>query len=602
MVRTDSTALDGELAEPVDATPSRTGRARVAGNRLFLVAAAVVIIATAAITAAALALNDGHLAYTLDDSAIHLSIVRQFVHHGTWGVTTGRYESASSSPGWDLLLSAFTFVLPFAWNALPLILNVVAGLWLLWLFIDNQDFVDGTRPDRLTLLFIVLVPVFVLYIPALALVGMEHTLHAALVVQALVLFQRLVDRGATSTRALMPFYVVMFLGTLVRYETAFVAVGCVVALTAAHFGLGQRRFDTRTTVRIGAGTLIASGLPIAAIGIVNKAYGEGFFPNSIVAKSTLRTGWSKVIPSPAHMADTLQSDPLVLVLGLIALAYVIGAAYGGRNRNAGISLIYVVTVTIHVAYAQFGGRLPYARYQQYLVIAGAFVAFRIGGELLSGRRRSAAIVFGLVAILILANLRIQLTEDAPAASQNTYRQRYQLGKFFAKYYDGRPIATGELGYVTLFHNGPVVDFFGLGDHEVLTELNKTRGKKAGDPSSLSKAFLSSLIKRRHVVAIGVYSATLYNNVPSDWLLTGEWKLHGKNVTAFDRTVQFYAPTKALSDELNANLKKFNATLPAGMTSLDRDQLLAQYARTLRRFGIGGASNGGGSSTTTSTTR
>jgi hypothetical protein len=38
-----------------------------------------------------------------------------------------------------------------------------------------------------------------------------------------------------------------------------------------------------------------------------------------------------------------------------------------------------------------------------------------------------------------------------------------------------------------------------------------------------------------------------------------------------------------------------------MTSLDRDQLLAQYARTLRRFGVGAGSSSGRSTTTGDTT-
>jgi hypothetical protein len=234
------------------------------------------------------------------------------------------------------------------------------------------------------------------------------------------------------------------------------------------------------------------------------------------------------------------------------------------------------------------------------VIAGTFIAFRIAGELLRGTQRQAAVVFGILAVFILGTLRLGLTFDAPQASQNTYVQRYQLGKFFAKYYDERPIATGELGYVTLFHNGPVVDFFGLGDHEVLQELKKGRnGKNRGDPKSLSKSFLSSLIKRRHVAAIGVYTTTLPNNIPADWVLSGEWRLHGRNITAFDRSVQFWAPSRALSDELNQHLKEFNKTLPPEMSSLDRDQLIERFTRNLKKFGVGPAGTSTSSTTTTS---
>ena len=61
------------------------------------------------------------------------------------------------------------------------------------------------------------------------------------------------------------------------------------------------------------------------------------------------------------------------------------------------------------------------------------------------------------------NGRLGLTIATPLASSNTYRQRYQIGKFFENEYNGQPVATGELGYATLFHDGTVIDLLGLGE-------------------------------------------------------------------------------------------------------------------------------------------
>ena len=576
-------------------------RRRIGRSRTFLTSAGVVVFTTALLTALAVRFSSGHLAYVLDDAGIHLSIVKQLVHHGTWGVTSGHFESSSSSPGWDLLLAGFTFAFPFMWNVWPLVLNLAAGLWLAWLFFRNQELVPQNRPDRLAVLFILVLSVFVLFTPALALTGMEHTLHAALVVQALVLLQWLQDRDDTTLRAVAPFYLVLFLGTLVRYETLFVAIGCAFAIAVVRLGgLVRRRAGLPSTAKIVTGTLVASALPVVLLGGVNKLYGQGFFPNSIVEKSSLKSGWSKIIPVPNQLVGSLQSDPLVLVLTLVALAYVIGAAFGGSKRNVTIAIAYVVSVLLHASNAQFGTLLPYARYQAYLVIAGAFVVLRIAAEVVSPRARRAGFVFGVLAILVLSNVRIQLTYDASVASQNTYRQRYQLGRFFEKYYDGRTVATGELGYVTLFHNGPVVDFFGLGDHEVLRQLRSGPPKHRGDPTRLGKDFVRSLIQRRHVAVIGIYSTTLGQSMPSEWVLTGEWKLGGAMVTAFERTVQFWAPTPALADELDHNLRKFDRTLPPDVAALNRDQINARTAQSLLQFFNGG--RGPGKTTTTTTTK
>ena len=43
---------------------------------------------------------------------------------------------------------------------------------------------------------------------------------------------------------------------------------------------------------------------------------------------------------------------------------------------------------------------------------------------------------------------------APRAADDMHRQQYQAGQFLARYYDGEPVATDQLGYIGYLHHGP----------------------------------------------------------------------------------------------------------------------------------------------------
>src|SRR6185312_12642286 len=50
--------------------------------------------------------QNGIFVYPLDDSYIHLSLARTLAFHHVWGIEPTAFASASSSPGWTLLLAA----------------------------------------------------------------------------------------------------------------------------------------------------------------------------------------------------------------------------------------------------------------------------------------------------------------------------------------------------------------------------------------------------------------------------------------------------------------------------------------------------------------
>src|SRR5882762_8810665 len=94
-------------ADSNDARPSAERTSMLA--RVLPWPAALASVALLALTAALIgrmrAMTEGHFVYPLDDSYIHMAMAKTLVRHGSWGLSPGQFEPASSSPLWTLLLA-----------------------------------------------------------------------------------------------------------------------------------------------------------------------------------------------------------------------------------------------------------------------------------------------------------------------------------------------------------------------------------------------------------------------------------------------------------------------------------------------------------------
>jgi hypothetical protein len=240
---------------------------------------------------------------------------------------------------------------------------------------------------------------------------------------------------------------------------------------------------------------------------------------------------------------------------------------GGPRRNVGVGLTFVVAAVLHAALSEMG---QFDRYQTYLVAMGIFTGLLILGEVVPGRLRTGVTAFLVVAVIALASPKIGMAWDTTRATSNTYRQRYQMGLFLEKYYRDRPIATGELGYVSYFHDGPVTDLLALGDPEVLDEY-QAHGEH------LSSEFIERIVRERDVKAIAVYPDTVLFSVPPSWQFGGRWTLEEKKVTAFASDVDFWAPDQESLHELMRHLEEFKSELPSGVTYTSRAEVGGKLA-------------------------
>ena len=505
--------------------------------------------------AASLHRTDGRFAYVLDDGAIHISVGRTLAHHLTWGVQPGHFESASSSPVWTILV-AITTLFPGGTVFGPLVLNALAALLALWVLGKAQTVIDPSPRRKLDIVAVAVLTVVLLFLPSLAMTGMEHVLHMAIAIAVLWLFHRR-SLGERITRPWLP-YALLAMAVLVRFESLFLAAGLGVALLAGSWrplavaepAPWLRRL--REAVVVG----VVAAVPFAAFAAFNLAMGGELLPNSVIAKTILGPGLGGQKGLRGY-AERLTTDTLLAALVVLALGYLALVASGlsGERRRRAVfpAVAFVVTVGLHLGFAQIGW---FERYQAYLIGLGLFTALSIAAALVPVEARSFAPAILCFAIL-LAPVKWQLLLDTPKSSDNTYRQRYQAGKFLERYYRGQPVATGELGYISLFHDGPVTDLYGLGDTEVL----KVRVRKG-----YTKAYWADLARRRKFRVAAVYPSTLNIATPDQWILVATWHLNEKRITAFESDFQFWATTPDEVDPLRAHLQAFERSLPRGVTT------------------------------------
>jgi hypothetical protein len=500
------------------------------------------------------------------------------LHHFTWGVQPGVYQSASSAPVWDLLLAGSMWVTRSR-DIMPWLLNVLAGLWLIWGVGSRQGVLRPRLSAPLAVLATGGLVMVVLFMPSLTMVGMEDLLYSAMVVQLVAwMHDRAIGRS-TRTPTWAP-YALAALAVLTRFETMWVVAG--IGLGYLIDGWVRFPWDRpamagrlRSVVWLG----LATAAPVAAYAGVNRAMGQGFLPNSVLAKTiisgqhhaTLESG-----ASPRLFIAHLNADPLVALLFIAAIAYL---AVGRPTTRYSIvpAVTLIVAIVAHTIFDQYG---YFERYQAYLIALGVYFALSAGGEAIAHRsgavamapHHSRAIAVIVLAVLMITPARWSLLFLTPKGADNTYQQRYQAAQFVQRYYQGRPIATSELGYISLLHQGPVTDLLGLGDYEVL------RHRKNGTDD---QAFYSDLARRRQFPVAIYYPIALAifpNRTPSSWFLVADWRLNERSVTAY-QSLQFWATNPADARELRADLIENGHRLPHHLTQVLNPCLDAQLNHT-----------------------
>gem|GEM_PF-445448 len=495
-----------------------------------------------------------HMVYLLDDAAIHLVVARNLATHFTWGINPGHFESASSSPLWTVMLAIF--IRPFGSIAtdIPLVLNVLASLAVIAIIGANQRVVrpHWRRPVDIVLT-VVLVNV-VLFLPAMTTLGMEHVTHAAVIVGAVALLLRRLDGEATVGSSGL-IYALFAVAECIRLETIFVAAGLFVGLWVVR-RLAATPDRVRELANISSwGILVSTAVPFGLLAIVNRSLGGSWLPNSLLSRSNSLGATNRYTVHYVYQSFTKDRLLLACLIGLTIL--VVCTVRTGRPYVVG-AIAVVIAIVLQVLLASVG---QFDRYQEYLVALSVLVAL-VAGSSITRERREGSVQWHLVAVAALAASllvswqRVELTKKIPRASADVYEQKYLAGEFLEKYYAGVPVASGELGWISWFHQGSFTDLLGLGDYHVLQELRATNGHPP-------RSFYVHLARTRGFPVVVMYGVTTGRQTPLRWIFVGEWRLHRQVTTAYRRSFQFWATTPSAVLPLEKELRAFAHHLPSG---------------------------------------
>ncbi len=472
-------------------------------------------------------------AYPLDDAYIHMALGRTLATTHLWGVVPGEPAAASSSPLWTLILAAFYAVVPNdgAFLYVPLLLNLAASGLLIFVLANTF----AARPLAPVLVASIL---FAGSVASLAMLGMEHVLHAALAVALCLAACAEMERDRPKL-----FLVAALSAAAVatRYESAF--------LVAALVGLAAFRLRITLALALGIGGLF----PIAAFGLLWLHDGGWFLPNSLILKRSLaeHSGLSSFVGA---MRMSIRSN-LREASGFYALyaagAILMGAAVlkGSVSRKpialeTAFGFAATGATILHLALAKVGWLY---RYEAWLLVldttAVALLASRLFG------RRGVIIVSALI-VGVFAARTARATKITIEAIDDRRLEHVAPAAFVARDYEGQTVMVNDLGAIAWFApQTKPLDVYGLGSNEPIREILSPQGYGAASVEAWARR------SGARIAVLQLCWPAIRPLIPDGWTLVASWHIP-RNVVFRDRFVGFFSTTQEAARSLREQLQAF----------------------------------------------
>lgn len=502
----------------------------------LLAGLAFIAVTVAALEYLALKKTGGHFCYPLDDPFIHMALAKNIVLHGNWGINAQGWTSTSSSPLFTILLAllfklSINAYMPFLLSSLGTLLILLAMQKEL---ARHTDLTTGNQA------LLAVVTLLVGTVPAMTLLGMEHTLQIAFVLLFVHSAATVLSGGTRRDLQLAALWAALM--TFTRYETSFIVGGAFFLLAT------QRRFKEAFLIAL------AGALPILLFGLLSVGKGGYFIPNSVMIKGNqnmtyLLNGGLTIVEKTGAFAG------LFVVALLLAWQKL---QQGKKDRDFWILCLFLIGCCMHAATVTLSW---FYRYEAYLIVLGSFhvgklLLYRLQQNGWSGIRRHLATT--LVAILLLYNLPIRglnALRNSVRAIYNVYGQQYQMGQFLKTYYYRQTVAANDIGAISWYADLNTVDLWGLGNNEVM---------KARMHHYWNNDFLQQLAQKTNTRIAIIYDSWFDKDLAKPWYKVAAWRAPYA-YSVGDATVSFYAMSPAEAAGLTTKLKEFQPRLPADVT-------------------------------------
>lgn len=485
-------------------------------------------------------MNQGNFVYILDDAYIHMSVAKNFVEHGVFGITRYEFSSSSSSLLWTGLL-IFCFSLFGAKEMIPLLLNLLfASVFLLLLYkILHKQGITSVR-----ILFLLVSSILFIPLPLLIFTGLEHTLQIFLVVLFSDCALKMLDTR-DNYDVVKNKLILVLLGMLVvmsRYEGMF-----LIAVFSILFIREKRLLFPVILV-------LASVLPIMAFGIYSIDNGSYLLPNSILLKGNtpeFSLLGSVLFVFKAIVKLVLNLQVLMLIVAGLIMAS-LSKKYMPINKRPVTMMYVLVSLTLlHGIFANF----IFYRYEGYLIALGVLFAATTFHELSKSVNLNKK--YYLTALIFIAPFMVRAVTGLaliPQASNNIFDQQYQMAMFVKNYYREKPIAANDIGAINYYADIKNLDLWGIGSIDVA---------KAKIEKRYTTGYIAQLADKEEIEIAIIYDHWLdeYGGVPPQWTRAGQWVIANNKVCGGD-TVSFYAIDSRDANTLRKNLRDYSRLLPA----------------------------------------
>jgi len=512
-------------------------------------------ILTTGLLLVSLSLTNGHFVYALDDAYIHMAIAKNLVNKGLWTTNYLNFTSSSSSPLWVLLIFSGYLIfgvnifVPFVLNFLFQVLSIIAFYVILryfnvlkfqWVFLFG---------------FIITTP-----LPAVLFGGMEHSVQIFLTLLFLFFSAKLIASKSTDPRVLKCLIFITPLMAAVRYED--VILGGIVSLLLVL----RKKFVYSILI------LALCILPVLIYGFVSTSQGCYFVPNTLLLKSTPTSFSFIAIVRFCYKIFTNITLPHVFVLLISCFLLFVNNWRIGNNlwsEKLIFILIAFVTTLIDMSLIQYQHNGAFYRYDAYLV-ALCFTSIVINvGELL--RKNSSMLlpnikslaakgVMLLLALVALSPLVVRSITafGVPIAEKEYFEQHYQMSQFVMKLPRDMGVAANDIGMLSYYYNGNIVDLWGLSNIKVAREKLSNR---------YNTDFISDITRREKVRVAILYEHWFdeCGGLPQTWKKIGEWKVTDSIFFIGTETLSFYVTNGSDEDSIRAILNEFSHHLPQSVT-------------------------------------